>query len=37
VTTNAPDLEDVEEHEWSGIVLVLAMLAVCGALVLLFA
>jgi len=36
MTANVPDLEDVEEHEGSGIVLVLALLALAGVLVMLF-
>lgn len=36
MTANTPDLEDTDEHEWSGIVLVLALLALAGVLVMLF-
>lgn len=36
MTTNVPDLEDLDEHEWPGLVLVLALLALSGVLVMLF-
>lgn len=36
MTANTPDLHDSDEHEWSGIVLVLMMLALAGVLVMLF-
>lgn len=36
MTANVPDLEDTEEHEWAGIALVLALLALAGVLVMLF-
>ncbi|MBM7519876.1 hypothetical protein JOD66_004843 [Nocardioides nitrophenolicus] len=36
MTANAPDLEDTDEHEWAGVMLVLALLALAGVLVMLF-
>jgi hypothetical protein len=36
MTANLPDLEDTDEHEWSGLVLVLTLLALSAALVMLF-
>ncbi|GAA3538144.1 hypothetical protein GCM10022263_27180 [Nocardioides daeguensis] len=36
MTAHPHDLEDTEEHEWAGLVLVLTMLALAGLLVMLF-
>lgn len=36
MTAKLPELEDADEHEWSGLVLVLTLLALSAALVMLF-